>query len=138
MSLADMRTITNMMKHLGIRRETEGISVTLDGRCVFVECTVEVTETKVSEDKKPKPIAAKVRLTPVNKQLHVIFNRTDSRRALVSLSSEVYAEGLPRPFPTILEPATGDAIPTIDIVLREGGDFSKVDLTKVIRLYLID
>jgi hypothetical protein len=144
MSFADMRTLTNLLKFLGIKRDAAGVSVSIDGRCVFLECTLSVLEQDETWEGEPHKKGSKltkvptlIELVPMNKDL--IFSggrRSDLRRGQIELPAEVYNLGEVLPFQRILEPVTNDTVPSIRIRPTPGISLKSLDLSKAIRLYL--
>lgn len=145
--LTNMLNSTSMMKFLGLKRAANNISISLEGRCVFIECSIKVLEEKeITEEAQPGKKSAKVlkhpsliELVPVNKEMSLknLSNR-DLRRTLVELSGEAYALGEVLPFQRIVEPTVETTLPGIKIKLSPGTDISKIDLKKVLRLYMLE
>ena len=144
MSFADMRTLTNLLKFLGIKRDATGVTVSIDGRCVFLECMLNIVEQDETWEGEPHKKGSKLTKTPTLIELvplnrDIIFSggrRSDLRRAQIELAPYVYDLGMVQPFPRILEPVTGDKVPSIRIRPTAGVSLKTLDLSKAIRLYL--
>jgi hypothetical protein len=141
MSFADMRSMSNLIKYLGLKKDAAGVTVSLDGRCVYLACQVNVLETREEkEDTGKKPgkvtkVATLVELVPINTDVLFRYNtRVDMRRAMVEISADAYAAGDVLPFQKILEPTANDLLPAVKIRLLNG--IPSWDLTKVMRIYL--
>jgi len=144
MAFADMRTLTNLLKFLGIKRDATGVTVSIDGRCVFLECVLNILEQDEVWEGEPHKKGSKltrtptlIELVPINKD--IVFSggrRADLRRAQIELSSDVYNLGAVLPFQRILEPVTEDKLPSIRIRPTAGVSLKEIDLTKAVRLYL--
>jgi hypothetical protein len=142
MSFADMRTMTNLIKFLSIKRDSPGITISLDGRCVFAECKIEVVEEKeiVNEKGKSKKVPSLVKLSSVNAELSFKYNqRVDMRRCLIELSREIYELGEMLPFQRIVEPTTDQKLPYVLIRVGDGYKAPSVEiLKKAMRLYMAE
>jgi hypothetical protein len=145
--LTNMLNSTSMMKFLGLKRAANNITISLEGRCVFIECEIKVLEEKeITEELQPGKKSAKIikqptliELVPVNKEMSLKnLSTRDLRRTLVELSGEAYSLGEVLPFQRIVEPTVETSLSPIKIKISPGADISKLDLKKALRLYMLE
>lgn len=143
--LTDMRTTSNLMKYLGVTKMAEGISISLDGKCIFAEAQVKVLEEAESSKKGPGgrefPVKTptKIELSLKNEGFKNGQGRKgDQRRIFIELHPELYALGEVIPFSRILEPTEESRVDVKLILDKIGKMPSEAILKKAFRLYVME